>query len=193
MLRLPLPSLPVLALLPTLLTGCSGSDGTDDTGGGNGNGGDNGGGGVDAPTVVINEILSANLSTNADELGEFDDWVELYNHGDAAVELGGLYLSDDTAFLTAWAIPAGTLPAGGYMLIWCDDGTGTDSNHATFKLNAAGDEILLSYVEGSNDPVQVDWVQYGAQADDKSAARVPDGSDTWLPGQTPTPGASNGS
>ena len=47
-----------------------------------------------ATTLVINEAMSSNTATIADENGEFDDSIELHNHGIASVSLSGMYLSD---------------------------------------------------------------------------------------------------
>ena len=49
------------------------------------------------PVLFINEFLASNDTTNADEAGEYDDWVEIFNPGPPAVNLGGLFLSDDLA------------------------------------------------------------------------------------------------
>jgi hypothetical protein len=170
--------------LPLLLA-CDGKEPSDSESGG-GNGGD-------PPTLVVNEVLASNTITIADELGEYDDYVEIYNVGTEPAELDGVYLSDDAALPTAWAIPQGTaLPPGGFLLIWCDDGTGSEGLHATFKLDAAGDEVVLSYVAGGGEDIRLDWVQFGKQQTDLSASRIPDGADAWNAAATPTPGASNG-
>jgi hypothetical protein len=47
--------------------------------------------------VVINEVMASNFSTLADPQGEFDDWIELRNVTDQAVDLSGWYLSDEAA------------------------------------------------------------------------------------------------
>ena len=44
--------------------------------------------------VVINELLAKNETINADEAGEYDDWIELYNHSNSTVDLAGYYLTD---------------------------------------------------------------------------------------------------
>lgn len=148
----------------------------------------------DPPYVVVNEALAENVATLADDLGEFDDWVELYNPGDTPADLTDTYLSDDENLPTLWGFPDGTsIPAKGFLLVWCDDGTGTDGLHATFKLDKAGDQILIYYVHGADQPLRLDWVQFGAQDPDLSVARVPDGSANLVNHVTPTPGVSNGS
>ena len=45
--------------------------------------------------VYINEILASNDTTNTDESGEYDDWLELYNIGTESENIGGLYITDD--------------------------------------------------------------------------------------------------
>ena len=62
-----------------------------------------------APTaVVVNEILASNTLDLADPQGEHDDWIELYNTGTVAVDVGGCYLTDDLSRPTRWQIPTDT-------------------------------------------------------------------------------------
>ena len=46
--------------------------------------------------IAINEIMSSNELTLADEDGEFNDWIEIYNYGNTTVNLSGYGLSDQT-------------------------------------------------------------------------------------------------
>ena len=46
---------------------------------------------------VINEIMSANVSTITDEDGDYSDWIELYNGTNDAINLAGYTLSDNSA------------------------------------------------------------------------------------------------
>jgi hypothetical protein len=57
--------------------------------------------------VRLNEILPSNSDGCADDIGERNDWVELYNTGDAAVDLAGDSLTDDTASPRKSVIPEG--------------------------------------------------------------------------------------
>ena len=43
--------------------------------------------------VVINELMSDNVTAVADEAGEFDDWIELYNNSNAPIDISGYGLS----------------------------------------------------------------------------------------------------
>jgi len=147
--------------------------------------------GYTPPTVVINEFLAKNVSVNQDEMGEFEDWVELYNMGETGLDVGGMYLTDDLSDPTQWRIPDGTIiQAHGYLLVWCDKEEGDGPLHANFKLDKDGEEIGLFDTDAWSN-VLVDSVVFGAQLPDVSLGRVPDGSEDWLPLDPPTPGAAN--
>ena len=51
--------------------------------------------------------MASNTATVADQDGEFDDWIELYNNSSQTVSLDNLYLSDDATDLLAWQFPTG--------------------------------------------------------------------------------------
>jgi hypothetical protein len=69
-------------------------------------------------TVVINEIMSSNSATIADEDGDYEDWIELYNYGTDPVELEGYGISDDDDNPFKWVFPDVTIEAGQYLMIW---------------------------------------------------------------------------
>ncbi len=98
-----------------------------------------------AGDFVINELLAANDATFADQNGEFDDWVELYNNGNTDIDLSGYTLSDDVEEPAKWTFPSGTtLGAGEYLLIWADSDEDQAGLHTNFKLNAGGESVLVS-------------------------------------------------
>jgi hypothetical protein len=69
--------------------------------------------------VVINEFMASNGVTWADEDGDFEDWIELYNPGDAAVDLSDWGLSDNAGNPSKWRFPAGTtIQARGFLSVW---------------------------------------------------------------------------
>ena len=68
-----------------------------------------------AAQPVINEILASNDGVIQDEDGDYSDFIELYNRGDAAVNLGGWYLSDEATELTKWRFPSVNLAPGQYL------------------------------------------------------------------------------
>lgn len=144
-------------------------------------------------SVVINELQAQNAHTLADDLGEYDDWIELYNPSAQAVDVGGLWLSDDPQVPRQWQIPAGrpdltTLPPQGFLLIWADGQTDQGPLHAGFKLRASGESIGLF---GHNGISRLDSVVFRSQEADQSYGRVPDGGPAWQVVAQPTPGRSN--
>jgi hypothetical protein len=68
--------------------------------------------------LVINEYMSDNETTMADPAGDFDDWIEIFNNGQSAIDLVGYYLSDDAAELDQWTFPDTTISAGAYIVVW---------------------------------------------------------------------------
>jgi hypothetical protein len=142
--------------------------------------------------LLINEFLASNDACCSDEFGEFDDWVELYNAGDTAANLNGLYLSDTATEPLKWQLQlAGDslLAPGAFCVIWCDNATATQGPfHAGFALSAGGEDIVLTAADGET---RLDEISYGAQTTDVSEGRSPDGGETWTSFATPTPGAPN--
>lgn len=100
--------------------------------------------------VVINEIMPANVLTIADQDGEFDDWIELYNTTASAIDLSGYYLSDrPNANPLMWQIPEGTsIEPNGYLIIWADEDTAQTGLHANFKLSSSGESVAFSDPSG---------------------------------------------
>jgi len=145
--------------------------------------------------IYINEFLASNHAVNADDNGEYDDWIEIYNGTSRSVNLGGLYVTDNLASPGKHQIPthsaeATTIPAGGFVLLWADGQTDQGVLHTNFKLDRAGEQIGLVQVT-ENDTVYIDSLTYAEQASDVSYGRVPDGSERWLACDHPTPMASN--
>ncbi|HOY04961.1 MAG TPA: CotH kinase family protein [Saprospiraceae bacterium] len=140
----------------------------------------------------LNEFLASNQSVYADPSANFDDWVEIYNPGDEAIDLSGYFISDKAGLPFKWRIPAGfseetTIQPGGFLLLWLDDQPEEGPLHLPFKLDAAGENLLLS----DPDSILLDEVHFGQQTTDVSLARQPDGSGAWLICTSPTPGFSN--
>ena len=143
------------------------------------------------PLLYVNEMLASNNSINIDELGEYEDWVEIYNDEDSAVDVSGMYLTDDPGDPTQWQIPAGTsIAAKGFLLVWCDNEPGDGPLHATFKLSADGEGVGI-YHNDANGNVLIDYATFPVSRADVSYGRYPDGTDDWGYMAVPTPAASN--
>ncbi len=146
---------------------------------------------VDTPKLAINEILASNIATLADEAGEFDDWIELYNYGDTLINFDGLYLTDNSTQKTQWALPSGQgLAPGEFQLIWCDNTPDQGTFHTSFQLNKGGDDVYLFMAVDGQDAVRVDGVKWTLEEDDLASARLPNGTGDWVH-QAPTPGVTN--
>jgi len=131
-------------------------------------------------TLLINEFMAGNDSTieDPDEPGEYPDWFEIYNYGDEAIDIGGMYVRDDSHW---WRIPTGypvetTIAAGGYLLLYADTDPEQGPLHVDFALGKSSDEIGI-YDENRN---PIDVVPFSNQVDDRSRGRLPDGSDNWI-------------
>jgi hypothetical protein len=137
----------------------------------------------------INEFLADNDTLVTDEMGEFEDWLELLNTGTGPVDLTGLHLTDDLDDPTQWTFPAGEiLGAGDTLLVWADDDASDGPMHATFKLSKGGETLALFSPGGEQ---LLDSVVFGQQFTDISAARLPDGGDVWVTMPDPTPDGPN--
>ncbi|MGB2863005.1 MAG: lamin tail domain-containing protein [Sedimentisphaerales bacterium] len=144
-------------------------------------------------SLVINELMASNNSCIQDPQGQYDDWVEIYNYGIDAIDMGGMYLTDNPSSPTKWQIPgsnpaATTIAAGSYLLIWADNDTSDAGLHANFKLDADGEQIALFDSDGST---LIDSMIYPDQNTDISYGRYPDGNDDWGFFDLPSPGAEN--
>jgi spore coat protein CotH len=139
--------------------------------------------------VVINEFMADNATTIADQDGEYDDWIELYNPTSNPITLTGRYLTDKKDNLTKYQFtqPNLVLNPNEYLLIWCDEQQEQQGIHTNFKLSASGEFIAL--VE--NDGISIiDSISFGQQTPDISLGRLPDGAYNWIT-MTPTPGTTN--
>ncbi len=128
-------------------------------------------------SVVINEFMASNQTFITDENGEFEDWIELYNNSNSAVNLTGWFLTDNPANLTKWDFPTNTsIAANGYLIIWADEDSIQGPLHANFKLSALGEQLLLINASGST----VQDISFGAQTADMGYARSPNGTGSFV-------------
>jgi len=146
--------------------------------------------------VFINEWMASNTRTLPDlssGLPKYDDWFELYNPGTDPVDLGSSYLTDTLTDPFQYQIPAGyTIPPGGHLLVWADNEpdqnrTNSPDLHVNFQLNKGGEAIGLFAADGT----KIDAVPFGAQTNDISMGRCPDGTTNIVFMFAPSPRAAN--
>lgn len=140
--------------------------------------------------LVINEFVAKNETGIIDEEGKFEDWVELYNGSPNDINLAGYFLTDDLTEPDAWEFPNVVIPAGGFLLIWCDKDLDDGPLHADFKLSTNGESIGL-FSPASDGMQQLDAYTFGEQSADVSEGRLADGGSDWGFFQAPTPMRSN--
>lgn len=142
-------------------------------------------------TLFINEIMASSTTCCPDNDGgtnEFDDWIEIYNAGGAAIDLSGMYLSDDLADPFQFKIPNGiSIPAGGFLVFWADEQGSQGPFHMNFKLSKSGETVGLFYIDGRI----IDSHTFSDQNDNKSLERSTDGGSSWQQTTSPTQGTSN--
>jgi hypothetical protein len=128
------------------------------------------------PPVRINEVVSANVGGLRDEVGDLEDWFELYNDADVVRDIGGLYLTEDPSDPKRWMIPEDTtIGARDFLLIWADDEVEEGPLHANFRL-ANGGETLALFDRDPRGNVLIDVLSFPAVLPGRSYGRFPDGS-----------------
>ncbi len=145
-----------------------------------------------AQEVIINEVMSSNSFTAADEDGDYEDWIELHNIGTETAELQGWFISDDYENPTRWEFPEISLAPGNFLLIWASGKNRTDPSgylHTNFAISSAGEEIILTDPDG----VQIDHLTPTPIPTDISIGRLPGEHQEWYFFNEPTPGFENSS
>ena len=123
--------------------------------------------------VMINEILAHGEAVA--------DFVELYNHSLATVDISGCILSDERN-TNKFVIPAGTVLQPRGFIAFGETNLG-------FSLSAAGETV---YFVNSNGTRVVDTLRFAPMAQEHSWGRYPDGAPQFFAlGQGGTPGATN--
>lgn len=96
--------------------------------------------------LFISEYSASNLNQFEDTYGRYEDWVEIYNESDVAIDLSGYALSDKESKPRKWVFPDGIdIQPDSYMVIYC---SGRDTYHAheyhtNFKLTQTKDNEFL--------------------------------------------------
>ncbi|MDZ7717800.1 MAG: CotH kinase family protein [Balneolaceae bacterium] len=143
-----------------------------------------------AQNLHLNEILSSNETTLADEDADFEDWIEIFNSGDEPINLSGFGLSDDGDEPFKWAFPDTTIQPGDFMLIWASDKDRSvpgSELHTNYGVSAGGEEVFLTHSDGT----LLDQSPERELEEDISIGRQPDGTGEWFRFDEPTPGEAN--
>ncbi|MCB9706828.1 MAG: lamin tail domain-containing protein [Myxococcales bacterium] len=129
-----------------------------------------------AAIVLLNEVTSKGVLEGP--YADHGDAIELYNAGDAPVDLDGWAISDDPTFPVdkTYVFPAkSSLPVGGYLVLVAYDpmsGTG----ELPFGISASNEETITLRDAAQ---VQADQLVLNGADAEISWCRLPDGADLW--------------
>jgi hypothetical protein len=131
---------------------------------------------VKSQDLAINELMAVNNHTVTDEDADFDDWIEFYNTTDYTINTQGLFLSDDSQNPKKWALPVVYIAPNDYLIIWADEDTLETELHTNFKLDGLGENLILSYADGTI----IDSLSFGIQQELISYGRFPNGTGEFI-------------
>ena len=95
-----------------------------------------------APDLIINELMQSNIDCITDNLNEFpDSWVEIYNPGDFARNLGNYKIGTNKKSEKAYQLPDINVSPHSYLIIYCDK-EGKEL-HTDFRLDSGKENVYL--------------------------------------------------
>ena len=136
--------------------------------------------------IVINEFLTDNGGGLRDEDLESPSWIEIYNSGPGAVNLGGWRLTDDPGNLTKWTFPATNLPASRYLVVFASGKNRTNVGwplHTNFQLDDHGEYLalvqpggMIAHAYAPTYPNQRQNISYGIETPTVSTSLISSGA-----------------
>jgi hypothetical protein len=143
------------------------------------------------PELLLNEINSNNIDF-ADNAGEFDDWIELYNADTVSVNFSGYHITNDINSPTRFTFPPisaqTTMAPGTFKILWADQNTTQGPLHTNFTLNAGGGLVALFAPDGET---LIDAINYPTMVAGQTYGRLADGAENWKVLYFATPGSPN--
>jgi len=133
--------------------------------------------------------MAENNITIADNKGQKEDWIEIYNDKNNTVKLAGYIFTDG---YKTHRIPDGNdstkIAPKGFKLFWADDDKKQGVTHLNFKLSKEKDEVMLFSPDRNT---LIDDIKFSDQLGDISFGRITDGAPNWVYFSRGTPGTSN--
>lgn len=147
-------------------------------------------------TLRINELVASG-SNLADEFGQNNDWVEIFNPSFTSWVMltgGKIYLSDNKGNPTKYSIQKDWyIPPRGFLIVFCNSrSTENQFINTSFGLSSSGEDFVIAYQESSGGPVvRVDEMSYLPYDFTNSIGLRPDGTGSTYVEMIMTPGAPN--
>ncbi len=142
--------------------------------------------------LVLNEVSAAKQNA-IDDVGESEDYIELYNNGPESIDLRGLLVSDNLTkkgkHMLRRAEPWHLGP-GQYQLLWADGQTDQGPNHLPFNLSSSGEEVGIFFPTGS-DTVSIGEAKFKSLPEGYTLSRFPNATGDFILTNKPSPGELN--
>jgi hypothetical protein len=130
--------------------------------------------------LFINELVAQDSTA--------DDWIELYNPTNMAIDLSGFHLSDSHFYPLKWAFPDGTVIASkGYLVVKANN---KNKDLQTNFLLGLSDFVVLTTPGGTTEIDSIGYTVINVPMD-QSYGRSPDGSINWITFLNPSKGSTN--
>jgi len=121
-----------------------------------------------AAAICINELMPVNDHALVLDDGATPDWVELHNPAELTVALDGWQLHNETDGGSA-SLDGLSIEAGGYLLLFADEGAQNEPEHLPFKLVSDGGALWLESPDGGGERLTFGWAD-----DDHAIAKATD-------------------
>ncbi|MCX7986617.1 MAG: CotH kinase family protein [Bacteroidales bacterium] len=145
------------------------------------------------PSLVINEICENN-TLYADEMGNLDPWIELFNSSSDTLTLTNFYFTDSLEKpnkyqISRWFEKDVRIPPRKYFILWADAEPWQGPTHLPFKIEA-GQTFAVFHRTGST-LRKIDQVNLLKQYGPYSIARYPNLKGDFKENCSPTPLSAN--
>lgn len=141
--------------------------------------------------IRINEVLPINKTNIIDPYGSRIPWFEIHNFSYNQVDISYMYITNDTNNKKKFRISDlgenTKIQPKGFIIFYADGNSAKGPFHVPFHLDTIG-YIALYDADGKT---LIDFLSYKVCDADHSFGRFPDGSDSLVIFNNPTPGNSN--
>ena len=102
--------------------------------------------------LEISEVLIENEGGLQDADLASPGWIELHNETAAVVNTAGWHLTDDATLPAKWTLPARSLAANGYLIVFAsgkDRAPASGELHTSFQMDPDGEYLALTRPDNS--------------------------------------------